>query len=704
MHRPLTLQQLADSLEKDSHICLVQPVPYPRICKKRFDAEDNEARERAILNARSALENLATGAFVSKATYKILLESIAKDCCCPDHRKDNAFEQFAYHWMASGILDDFLERQGWRWETEEWLCLKFDEQESCLPLRKVWTPLHRNAVYCSLNRLAIFAEYPGYFDVSFIESAIGEFVKYWTCASHKLDAEQIRLELKTKFRTHTYKNTSPNSIAMSDKTEEYGDADASSGDAETYDDVGFGDYLQDEHSSSVSGVHAFETPSRFRQQRLGPATIASPLSSSTMNPSSEIKDQRIFNATAATALMDDEDQSSPASSPSGSRARRPMTPVNSLHARSKSGSTQLLSSLTDQAQYSAIRDHNTPPVIVDLTREDHSPVSAGPTTTANNNLKIAIHGSSGRSVSAGPSSPRHAYHDPMTPERPGPPKSSASAPAVRSRFSNLTIISQNRDSHQSCSKIDAKPRWDSVEGDSQGTPSRESSAAAQTAASSPNCKSTQVEFHEVLANGKKETLESVAHSVFRLAQEPARTKPKKGEWKGETYTGGWIYILRITDVPGYVKIGRTTQLITKRKKQIANCKKKLELEVVEYKLCYEKISNHERIEKLIHEDLKNEQCFFRCPCARNRDNEDSHVRDGYTEHGEWFKIDEEEACLRVERWRQWMRQEPYEGAGDMKSDFRRRVDYCERDMKHLQEEEDANARWRTFMTPFYMTH
>lgn len=95
--------------------------------------------------------------------------------------------------------------------------------------------------------------------------------------------------------------------------------------------------------------------------------------------------------------------------------------------------------------------------------------------------------------------------------------------------------------------------------------------------------------------------------------------------------------------------------------------------------------------------------IFAALCAKTRTDKDSHVQDGYTEHGEWFKIDEKEACQRVERWRRWMRQEPYDAIGDMKSDFRRRVDYCEKHMEYLQKEDDANERWKTFMTPFCMT-
>jgi len=699
MHRPLTLQQLADCLDEDSHICLVQPFPYPWVCKKRFDTEDNEARKRAISNARSALEDIATGASVSNDTYRSLLESIARDCCCPNHQQDDIFEQFAYHWMASGILDSFLERQGWRWETEKWLCLRSDKKQSCPPLRKVWKPLHRNAIYCSLNRLAIFAEYPGYFDESFIQSAIDEFVKYWTCESHKIDAEQIRYELKTNFRIHTYKNSSPRSITISDKTQEHGQSDPSSGVAGTCENENYEDYPQNQSSSSVSDARAIETPGQFRQQKVVSAAAASPLPSSLMTPLDETQDQRIYNFAASGALINDEIQSSPDSSPSGSRGRRLVTPVSALHGRSKSGAVYPISSLTDEAQYTGIRNHGTftLSVIVDLTKEDDGSVSNVPTTTTNSNLKIAIHGSSGRSVSAGPSSPSYANRDPVTPERPGPPKSSASAPAVQSRLSDSTITSRNQDVHRSSSNIYAKPNWASADEESDCTPTR-GPVAATLIGSNLTPKSTGIEFQDSLPLESKETLESIAHSILGLAKQPARTKPKNGE----PYKCGWIYIFRIPDMPGYVKIGRTTQLITKRKRQISNCKQKLELEVVD-KSCYRKISSHERVEKLIHEDLKNERCFFRCPCARTRDNEDSHGKDGYTDHGEWFKIDEEEASLRVERWRQWMRQEPYDGAGDMKSDFRRRVDYCEKHMKNLQEEDDAKERWKTFMTPFCMT-
>lgn len=89
------------------------------------------------------------------------------------------------------MLDNFLERRGWRWETEKWLCLRSDKEEICPPWRKVRRSLQLNAVNCSLNRLAIYAEFPGYFNESFIQSAIEQFVKYWTCESHKIDADQI---------------------------------------------------------------------------------------------------------------------------------------------------------------------------------------------------------------------------------------------------------------------------------------------------------------------------------------------------------------------------------------------------------------------------------------------------------------------------------------------------------------------------------
>jgi len=92
-----------------------------------------------------------------------------------------------------------------------------------------------------------------------------------------------------------------------------------------------------------------------------------------------------------------------------------VTPVSALHGRSKSGAVYPISSLTDEPQYTGIRNQGTftPSVIVDLTKEDDGSVSNAPTTTTNINLKIAIHGSSGRSVSAGPSSPSYANRDPV---------------------------------------------------------------------------------------------------------------------------------------------------------------------------------------------------------------------------------------------------------------------------------------------------
>ena len=211
-----------------------------------------------------------------------------------------------------------------------------------------------------------------------------------------------------------------------------------------------------------------------------------------------------------------------------------------------------------------------------------------------------------------------------------------------------------------------------------------------------------IEFNEF--NHTKMKSQSVFNHVMNLVRKPAKTSKN-------LYQDGWIYILQIPQYRDFVKIGRTTQRMKDRKKQIRGCLHGLEIEEIG---CEEntKVFYHERLEKIIFADLFNERYHFYCPCKSNKGSPerkgsmiDSHENDGLTQHGEWFKIDAQEAVRRVEAWRDWMRQKPYEKPrsdyqGELKDNWQRRVDYCENQARLPN---DPTARWQMFMSPMYMT-
>ena len=206
---------------------------------------------------------------------------------------------------------------------------------------------------------------------------------------------------------------------------------------------------------------------------------------------------------------------------------------------------------------------------------------------------------------------------------------------------------------------------------------------------------------------KKKKPRTVFNEVLSMVRQPASTKKN-------LYQDGWIYVLQIPEYKEYVKIGRTTQRIEIRKRQINKCMHGLVIEEIGCEFDT-KVSYHERLEKIIHADLFNERCYFPCPCKKSIPRADSSeteipTTDGYKngalrKHGEWFKIDALEAIDFVEQWRSWMRQEPYENPGsdregELKEDYARRVDYFE---KKAEISDDPTTRWNEFMTPLYMT-
>ena len=136
----------------------------------------------------------------------------------------------------------------------------------------------------------------------------------------------------------------------------------------------------------------------------------------------------------------------------------------------------------------------------------------------------------------------------------------------------------------------------------------------------------------------------ITNNVFKLLKEPLK--------KSKTTTKGYIYALSIESCPGYIKIGRTAVSIPSRRKAIERC--------VSYSLRvyndndFYRVGNYERLERLIHEELRNQRQKFACRCRKKATDVDCS-----TVHGEWFAISEVKASEVINRWRKWMSSDPY---------------------------------------------
>ena len=197
----------------------------------------------------------------------------------------------------------------------------------------------------------------------------------------------------------------------------------------------------------------------------------------------------------------------------------------------------------------------------------------------------------------------------------------------------------------------------------------------------------------VKALDKELPLQSVSNKLFAMIGKPATS------WDGTPWGDGCIYVLQIPGCLDYVKIGRTEEDPHKRMNQQLSCG--YELEIID-KGSFTKVPFHQRVEKLIHQDLRNMQHTFLCSCKRTKKKGSADDSDGLTEHGEWFKINPQEAINTVNKWRDWMHQEPYDGYGDLKSDWRNRIAAFARDKsynsKTIVDEDRAGKRWETFLS------
>lgn len=192
----------------------------------------------------------------------------------------------------------------------------------------------------------------------------------------------------------------------------------------------------------------------------------------------------------------------------------------------------------------------------------------------------------------------------------------------------------------------------------------------------------------------------VAHEIFPLMKNKSKGKVDLDV--------GRIYTLRMADHPGFIKIGRTTQAIMKRRNQIQRC--------VEFELFSANdndhcpVSNHRRVETLIHAELRNYRRCFPCVVCKQKSKlegrkeetqprKNGHECDGLNMHGEWFEIDQAKALKVVERWKEWISKDPYCG-GALKPIWQWRIDYYASNARRMERMETVDGedwRWDEFM-------
>lgn len=192
----------------------------------------------------------------------------------------------------------------------------------------------------------------------------------------------------------------------------------------------------------------------------------------------------------------------------------------------------------------------------------------------------------------------------------------------------------------------------------------------------------------------------IAQKVFdAICNKALKVKEAK---RGEE---GFIYILEDPRWPDYVKIGRTSKNPEKRNHQIRRCGMPNLKPVIGQH--YTSISCYERLELIIHADLWNERHHYPCLCGKSdttpKDTTSNTSSPKVTKHREWFKIDKEEAMHRVEQWREWMRREPYDIHGILKSDWQKRIKSLVKDKSYeetVEAEQSSRKWWQSFMEPF----
>ena len=168
----------------------------------------------------------------------------------------------------------------------------------------------------------------------------------------------------------------------------------------------------------------------------------------------------------------------------------------------------------------------------------------------------------------------------------------------------------------------------------------------------------------------------IVHSVFSLMEKTIDLH------QGQDM--GYVYSASLEGCPGYVKIGRTSQI---DRRLTANDRsfpwKLINIPDESYHL----VQHFKRVESLILMDLKSER--RKCKIGSGM-------------HTEFVEMNEPRAHLYVKKWRDWMDWLPYDRNGGLRKKWRKRINYFSANQANcrvLLAVHDTSERWDPFMRP-----
>ncbi|KAG8526928.1 uncharacterized protein KY384_008357 [Bacidia gigantensis] len=180
--------------------------------------------------------------------------------------------------------------------------------------------------------------------------------------------------------------------------------------------------------------------------------------------------------------------------------------------------------------------------------------------------------------------------------------------------------------------------------------------------------------------------ESTAHAIFQRMKErvPERSaaSPRTDE--------GYLYVFKIDDHPGYVKIGLTTRKVQNRLKEVEkNFPGRLTVADTD---SYCLVKHLNRLETIIKDDLHDEQRFQK---GLDKSGKESLL-------GELFEIDEQRAVAIVRKWRDWIRSNPYDGNGRLSKHWANKIQIFETRFDILLEGFATVKRWDPLLNSLNM--
>lgn len=630
LYGPVTLQMLPLRCTSGKPSCIGRSFPYYRDCLKSIDIESDAfklAFQDLTILLREGLQN-HQNSLVDK------LRSIARAFSCHNHQnKSSHVNQFAYYWLAMNSLPHLLSCMGFVLAFSDRIRLPPNVTEKCE------VPDCRPKPHC-VHRTQAMVDRLDSEEVWLLHSAVNRLKsRRWMPIEEDSDgSQQLRYILEARCRSifaseeekvkrlsaesrwkswHEHsdllKLTAFNAnCASSSKTDKYG-----------------GEESEDENNSENASEQSFDSNvERVATGQIHPENICSNITDI------KIINKKPFGQGKSAGRSD---------SLSNSSKERPSTPKR---PRIKDGGDGFLS----------------PPKVL---QQSHA---SKETSSSNGSSSSALRTSSSPQTRSSSESPSNLF------------KKEKHTLRNFNRLNNVVLdlteddtasgLWVNRPKRRRARQSDQEgqdhtSRFPSIEENFQG--STLSSHARVSGTSGEQSSNTCETLHETLPGSivtgekaqspqsdlnffpfhpKPERILETTYEVFRVMKRPLSDKKDLDE--------GYVYTLRMVERPGYLKIGRTTVDIEKRRKQINSCIK-YQLEAAnDADLC--SVSNHTRVETLVHKELRNYRRAFPCGCKKKAKNRKC---DGLNMHGEWFFIDEAKAFEAIERWRKWMSTDPY---------------------------------------------